>query len=114
MRIHHNHGSLDRAKSLNGGRLGARSEGVGQAALATILTVLVEGHLSEAWLAISFIKEERVTYEDTSTALRRRAFTTETLDLAVGFHLVVLQDGHLDLLALVLDLLGGLQSTRSD
>ena len=48
------------------------------------------------------------TYEDTSTALGRRALTTETLDLAVGLDLVVLQDRHLDLLALVLDLLGGL------
>ena len=48
------------------------------------------------------------TYEDTSTTLRRRALTAETLDLAVRLHLVVLQDGHLDLLALVLDLLGGL------
>ena len=46
------------------------------------------------------------TYEDTSTALSRGALTAETLDLAVGLHLVVLQDGHLDLLALVLDLLG--------
>ena len=49
------------------------------------------------------------TYEDTSTALRRRALTAETLDLAVRLHLVVLQDGHLDLLALVLDLLGSLE-----
>ena len=49
------------------------------------------------------------TYEDTSTALSGGALTTETLDLAVGVDLVVLQDGHLDLLALVLDLLGGLQ-----
>ena len=48
------------------------------------------------------------THEDTGTALSRRALATETLDLAVGLHLVVLKDGHLDLLALVLDLLGGL------
>ena len=52
-----------------------------------------------------------LTYEDTSTALGRRALAAQTLDLAVGVHLVVLQDGHLDLLALVLDLLGGLYST---
>ena len=51
----------------------------------------------------------RKTYEDTSTALCVRALTTETLDLTVRVDLVVLQDGHLDLLALVLDLLGGLQ-----
>ena len=50
----------------------------------------------------------RKTYEDTSTALCVRALTTETLDLTVRVDLVVLQDGHLDLLALVLDLLGGL------
>ena len=48
------------------------------------------------------------TYENTSTALSRGALAAETLDLAVGVDLVVLQDGHLDLLALVLDLLGGL------
>ena len=48
-----------------------------------------------------------MTHEDTSTALSVRALTTETLNLAVGVDLVVLQDGHLDLLALVLDLLGG-------
>lgn len=47
-------------------------------------------------------------HEDTSTALSRRAFTAETLDLAVGLDLVVLQNRHLDLLTLMLDLLGGL------
>lgn len=49
-----------------------------------------------------------MTYKDTSTTLGSRALTTETLDLAVRVHLVVLQDRHLDLLALVLDLLRGL------
>jgi hypothetical protein len=48
------------------------------------------------------------THEDTSTALGSGAFTTETLDLPIGIHLIVFQDGHLDLLALVLNLLGGL------
>jgi len=72
------------------GRLGARGEGVGQTALATVLAIIVEGH------------------EDTSTALRGRAFTTKALDLAVGLDLVVLQNGHLDLLTLMLNLLGGL------
>lgn len=33
--------------------------------------------------------------------------SSETLDLTVGADLVVLEDGHLDLLPLVLDLLGG-------
>ena len=49
-----------------------------------------------------------MTHEDTGTALSRGALATKTLDLAVGVDLVVLQDGHLDLLALVLDLLRGL------
>lgn len=48
------------------------------------------------------------THEDTGTTFRRWAFTAKTLDLAIRLHLVVFQDGHLDLLALVLDLLGGL------
>ena len=48
------------------------------------------------------------THEDTSSTLGIRALTTQTLDLAICIDLVVLQDGHLDLLALVLDLLGGL------
>ena len=48
------------------------------------------------------------TYEDTSTALGRGALTAKTLDLAIRVDLVVLEDRHLDLLALVLDLLGGL------
>lgn len=46
-------------------------------------------------------------HEDGSTALGRRALATETLDLAVRVDLVVLENGHLDLLADVLDLLGG-------
>jgi hypothetical protein len=50
-----------------------------------------------------------MTHKDTSTALSSGAFATETLDLAVGVDFVILQDGHLDLLALVLDLLGGLR-----
>ena len=37
----------------------------------------------------------------------RLTLSSETLDLAVGADLVVLEDGHLDLLPLVLDLLGG-------
>lgn len=50
----------------------------------------------------------RGTYKDTRTALGRGALSAETLDLAVRVHLVVFENGHLDLLALVLDLLGGL------
>jgi hypothetical protein len=51
---------------------------------------------------------EGVTHEDTGTALSTGALTTETLNLTVGVDLVILEDRHLDLLALVLDLLGGL------
>lgn len=84
-------------------------ENVGQTALAAVLTVLVESHLlSEGQKITTRQRSLAETYEDTSTALGRGALTTETLDLAVGLHLIVLQDGHLDLLALVLDLLGGL------
>lgn len=50
----------------------------------------------------------RSTYEDARTTLGSGALATQTLDPAVRVHLVVLEDGHLDLLALVLDLLGGL------
>ena len=53
-----------------------------------------------------------MTHEDTRTTLGVRAFATKTLDLAVGVDFVVLQDRHLNLLALVLDLLGGLQGKR--
>ena len=47
-------------------------------------------------------------HEDTSTTLGSRAFTTEALDLSVGLDLVILQDRHLDLLTLVLNLLWSL------
>ena len=71
-------------------RLGTRGEGVGQTTLATVLTILMEGH------------------ENTCTALGSGAFAAKALDLSVGLDLVVLQNRHLDLLTLVLDLLGGL------
>jgi hypothetical protein len=51
-------------------------------------------------------------HEDTSTALGIRAFATEAYDLAIGLDLIVLQDRHLDLLTLVLNLLGSLISSR--
>ena len=72
-------------------RLGSGSEGVGQTTLAAVLAILVEGH------------------EDTSTTLGSRAFTAEALDLAIGLDLIVLQNRHLNLLTLVLNLLGGLR-----
>ena len=46
-------------------------------------------------------------HEDAGAALGGGALAAEALDLAVGVDLVVLEDRHLDLLALVLDLLGG-------
>ena len=45
------------------------------------------------------------SHEDASTALGSRTFTSQALDLAVGVNTVVLEHCHLDLLALVLDLL---------
>lgn len=71
------------------GRLGALLEGVGETAFTASLSVLVPCH------------------EDTGTTGRSRALSSESLDLAVRSNLVVLEDSHLDLLPLVLDLLGG-------
>jgi len=73
---------------LHYGRLASGLESVSQTALATVLTIVVEGH------------------EDTCTALRGRTLTTKTFDFSVRVHLVVFQDGHLNLLAFVLDLFG--------
>lgn len=70
--------------------VGAGSEGVGQTALAAVLAIFVEGH------------------EGTSTTVGSGTFTAEALDRSIGLDLVVLQDRHLDLLPLVLNLLGGL------
>ena len=53
-------------------------------------------------------RSKRAAYEDTSAALSRWTFTAKALDLAIRVYFVVLEDGHLDLLVLVLDLLGGL------
>lgn len=47
------------------------------------------------------------SHEDTSTTSGLGALSTETLDGTLRVDLVVLEDGHLDLLPLVLDLLGG-------
>ena len=102
--------------SLDDGRLRAGLELVGEPALAAVLAVLVEGHLHRPGMHSDTEEtgaKNEMTHEDTSTALRRRALTAKTLDLAVRLHLVVLEDGHLDLLALVLDLLGGLEVARA-
>merc|ERR1719445_615738 len=64
-------------------------EDIGESALATILTVEVSGH------------------EDSGSALLGGTLASQTVDLAVVVHLVVLQHGKLDLPVLVLDLLGG-------
>lgn len=53
---------------------------------------------------------DKCIYKDTSSAGRGWALAAKTLDLAVRLHLVILQDGHLDLLALVFDLFGGLST----
>eukprot|EP00732_Lithocolla_globosa_P007650 Lithocolla_globosa_v1_NODE_9977_length_648_cov_90.853288.p2 type:complete len:118 gc:universal NODE_9977_length_648_cov_90.853288:185-538(+) len=45
------------------------------------------------------------SHENTTTTVFGWAFTPQTSDFAVFVNLVVLGDGHLDLLALVLDLL---------
>jgi len=66
--------------------------------------VYVRPHLPQYWR--SWWKD----IKNTSPAGRRWALTTKTLDLAVRLHLVILEDGHLDLLALVLYLLGGVVS----
>jgi len=50
------------------------------------------------------------SHEDTSTTLGGGTLTTQALDFAIGVNLIVFEDGHLDLLALVLDLLGGVVS----
>jgi len=50
------------------------------------------------------------TYEDTSTTLSSRTFTTQTLDLAIRVDLIVFENRHLDLLAFVLDLFGSLKA----
>ena len=64
-------------------------EDVGETTLAAVLAVLVIGH------------------EDTGSAGLGRALAPEAGDLAVLVDLVVLEDGEFNLLALVLDLLGG-------
>merc|ERR1719408_769778 len=64
-------------------------EHVGKTALAAVLAIEVGGH------------------EDSSTTLFGGALAAQTVDLAVVVHLVVLEDGELDLPVLVLDLLGG-------
>mgnify|MGYP006950209117 CR=1 FL=1 len=47
------------------------------------------------------------SHEDTGTTGGLGAFSSQSLDTALRVDLVVLEDGHLDLLPLVLDLLGG-------
>ena len=106
---------MDPHDGLDDRGLRAGLELVGEPALAAVLTVLVEGHLGRGGKTFRHVKSRfrrRDTHEDTSTALGRRALAAKTLDLAVRLHLVVLEDGHLDLLALVLDLLGGLNASH--
>jgi len=71
---------------------------------------MVESHL-ESPLSNNR-KWDSETYEDTGTALGGGAFTPQTLNFTIRVYFIVLQDGHLDLLALVLDLLGSLRQLR--
>jgi len=64
-------------------------EDVGEMASSAVLTVEMRGH------------------EDAGAAVLVGALTTKTGDFTVLINLVVLEDGKLDLLFLVLDLLGG-------
>ena len=80
--------------------------------------VYVKPHLPQYWRSwwkdiyrvvgsnSCFLLEGNCTYKDASPA--GRALATKTLDLAIRLHLVILEDGHLDLLALMLYLFGGL------
>lgn len=61
---------------------------VGKAALSAVVTAFMIGH------------------EDASTASISRAFTSQSLDLAIGINLVILENCKLDSLMLMLDLLG--------
>lgn len=69
-------------------KLRAKSESYGQSALSAVLTVGVLSH------------------EHRRATRLGRALATKTLDLAIRVYSEVLEDGHLDRLALVLDLLG--------
>jgi hypothetical protein len=53
------------------------------------------------------------TYEDASTASSGWALATKTLDFAIRIYLVILQDRHLDFLALMFDLFWGLRARHS-
>jgi hypothetical protein len=55
---------------------------------------------------------DKNTYKDTSSASRGWTLAAKTLNLAIGLHLVILQDGQLNFLALMLDLLGGLHTSQ--
>lgn len=98
-----------KAQRLGSGGLGSGLEGVGKtdpsSQLPPYLSSLARQKYSPALAASLPVLVP--SHEDTSTAGGRRALTPESLDLAVGSDLVVLEDGHLDLLPLVLDLLGG-------
>ena len=64
-------------------------EDIGKTTLSAVLTVVMGGH------------------EDAGSTLLGRTLTSQTVDLPVVVHLVVLQHGQLHLPVLVLDLLGG-------
>lgn len=104
--------------------LGARSKRVSKAAFATVLAVMMERHLQPSYVRNGGAKQTAGTYKDTSAALSCRAFATKSFDFTIRVYLVVLQatrqletitrhittnsHSHLNLFALVLDLLWGL------
>jgi hypothetical protein len=86
--------------------------------------VYVKPHLPQYWRSwwkdiyrvgesiVGFWLEGNCTYKDPGPAGRSWALATKTLDLAIRFHFVILENGHLDLLALMLYLFGSLHTKR--
>jgi len=90
--MHEAHGYSNTWHELCYRGFGTGLERVCQATLATVLAVLVEGH------------------KNASPAGWSWALATKTLNLAIILHLVILENGHLDLLALMLYLFGSVVS----
>lgn len=66
---------------------------------------MVEGH-KDASTALGALRQSLGAAEYNRTIYTHRALLPQPLDLAIRVDLVVLEDGHLRLLPLVLDLLG--------
>jgi hypothetical protein len=65
----------------------------------------VERH-KDASTALGALQQSLGAVEHNRTRYTHRALLPQAHDLAIGVDLVVLEDGHLDLLPLMLDLLG--------